>query len=191
MSVNIYDKKTGKLIKIAGNSKLDDTDLKDYATKTYVTDEINKASLGGGSTTLTDYLKITDAESTYCKKADFNTLKTDIGTEDISSVGTSVKDAIKKLVPEQFGAVGDGETDDYSAFNQMYQYARWKKKNVKIPNKNYFINGLVDAVGVSTLGEAGAVLSITVNNGIAFKWGGSNTIVKNINFYQKARIFYF
>ena len=192
MSVNIYNKETGDLIQIAGNAKLDNIVLEDYATKTYVTDEINKASLGGGDITLTDYLKIADAESTYCKKADFDTLKTEVGTEDISSVGTSVKDAIKKLndksaeynylVPEQFGAVGDGETDDYSAFSEMYQYARWKKKNVKIPNKNYFINGLVDAVGVSTLGEAGAILSITVNNGLAFKWGGSNTVVKNINF---------
>ena len=71
---------------------------------------------------------------------ELNKLKTDIGTEDISSVGTSVKDAIKKLndkneeynylVPEQFGAVGDGETDDYNAFLQMYEYARYKKKNV-------------------------------------------------------------
>ena len=113
---------------------------------------------------------------------ELNKLKTDIGTEDISSVGTSVKGAIKKLndksaeynylVPEQFGAVGDGVTDDYSAFAEMYEYARYKMKNVKIPNKNYFINGIVNAVGVSTLGEAGAVLSITVNNGLAFRWGG-------------------
>lgn len=86
------------------------------------------------------------------------------------------------LVPEQFGAVGDGKTNDYPAFAKMYEYARYKMKNVKIPNKNYFINGLVDAVSVSTLGEVGAVLSITVKNGFAFKWGGSNTVVKNINF---------
>lgn len=59
-----------------------------------------------GSTTisLNDYLTITDAVATYAKLSDFNTLttevtniKTDIGTEDISGVGTSVKNAINKL----------------------------------------------------------------------------------------------
>ena len=53
----------------------DTINLNGYATKTYVTDEINKASLSGGAVDLTGYAKTADVDtklSDYAKKSDIN-----------------------------------------------------------------------------------------------------------------------
>ena len=52
------------------NAKLDNTDLTNYATKTYVTDEINKASLSGGTVDLTPYAKKVDVNASLNNKVD-------------------------------------------------------------------------------------------------------------------------
>ena len=75
--------------------------------------------LGSTSISLNDYLTVTDAIATYCKKTDFDALKTevtniktDIGNEDISLVGTSVKDAINKLNTKKIGKSAINTTID-------------------------------------------------------------------------------
>lgn len=44
----------------------------------------------------------------------------------------SINNKIKFITPEQFGAVGDGLTDDYNAFSQMINYV-----NSIVPTKNF------------------------------------------------------
>ena len=105
------------LIKKAG-----ETSYSQYVIVTNDSGVDEKILLGTCDISMTDYLKIVDADSTYCKKTDFNSLvtevdkvKTEIGNEDISLVGTSVKDAINKLNTNKIGKSAINTTIDMTS----------------------------------------------------------------------------
>ena len=81
------------------NAKLDNSDLEDYATKTYVTDEIAKASTGG-TIDLTGYAKTTDVNSalnTKVDKVDGKGLSTnDYTNDEVAKVGKIQIDGSEK-----------------------------------------------------------------------------------------------
>ena len=70
------------------NAKLDNTDLTNYATKTYVADEINKASLSGGTVDLSDYAKTTDVNSALNTKVDKVSGKSLVDDTEIARLAT-------------------------------------------------------------------------------------------------------
>ena len=56
-------------------------------------------------------------------------------------------DSFPFLLPENFGAVGDGTTDDSSAFNACFAEAMEKNKNVLLSTKRYLITHVLQPVG--------------------------------------------
>lgn len=56
-------------------------------------------------------------------------------------------DSFPFLLPENFGAVGDGQTDDSTAFNMCFAEAMEKKKNVLLGNKTYLIKKILQPLG--------------------------------------------
>ena len=102
----------------------------------YVVIEGNKVLLGTTDINMTDYYTITQADNKFVLKTDFDALKTevtniktDIGTDDISLVGTSVKDAINKLNTNKIGksdintTIDNTSTDDtIPSSKSVYDY---------------------------------------------------------------------
>ena len=87
------------LIKKAG-----ETSYSQYVIVTNDSGVDEKILLGTCDISMTDYLKITDAESTYCKITDFNTLTTEVtkvkntlGTENLTTTSQTVTGAINEL----------------------------------------------------------------------------------------------
>lgn len=67
------------------------------------------------------------------------------------------------LLPENFGAVGDGTTDDSSAFNACIAKAVETGKYVLLSNKTYYIvNSLNDVIGIHFIG-LNAVIKLLSN----------------------------
>ena len=65
-------------------------------------------------------------------------------------------DSFPFLLPENFGAVGDGQTDDHVAFNNCFAKATESGKYVLLSNKTYLINHIlnnttnVNFIGINT-----------------------------------------
>ena len=85
------------------NAKLDNSDLEDYATKTYVTDEIAKASTGG-TIDLTGYAKTVDVNSALSTKVDKVSGKSLVDDTEISRLAlvdnyddTNIKSSITSI----------------------------------------------------------------------------------------------
>lgn len=88
------------------------------------------------------------------------------------------------MTPMRFGAVGDGSGDDTLALTRMYAAARKTHESVFLRGREYHITDQIDARGVSTLGE-GATLNFALDssrNPTAFLWGGTDTLVADVNF---------
>ena len=64
-------------------------------------------------------------------------------------------DSFPFLLPENFGAVGDGQTNDSSAFNACFAEAMKTRKYILLSNKTYLIaNKLDDITGVHIIGTS-------------------------------------
>jgi len=89
------------------------------------------------------------------------------------------------VTPMNFGAKGDGVTDDTAAFNAMYAHARaTSNRTVFLRGRRYRANGSIYARDVSTIGE-GATLISRVDSATAsysFEWGGTDTFITEIAF---------
>lgn len=88
-------------------------------------------------------------------------------------------DSFPFLLPENFGAVGDGTTDDYTSFNLCFAKAMETGKYILLSNKTYFINvrlndiSNINIIGISAkikLGDNNLIRTITNCNfkGILF-----------------------
>lgn len=87
------------------------------------------------------------------------------------------------LLPENFGAVGDGTTDDRQAFNACFAEASETNKNVLLSTKAYLIDGILQAIaGFSIIGLN---TQIVVNDN-DFLQQTQDITFKNIYFLNKA-----
>ena len=109
------------LIKKAG-----ETSYSQYVIVTNDSGVDEKILLGTCDISMTDYLKISDAESTYCKITDFNTLtneinniKNDIGTETMTTTAITVKGAINELKGEMVKKTDITTTIDSTVTNEQ------------------------------------------------------------------------
>ncbi len=71
--------------------------------------------------------------------------------------------------PEDFGAVGDGVTDDYAAFQKWAEHLRTKNKEWSIPGKDYFLDGAAPII-LKTSGVCyGRILILKSNQNCRFE----------------------
>lgn len=93
------------------------------------------------------------------------------------------------LLPENFGAVGDGTTDDSTAFNACFAEAMEKHKCVLLSTKAYFIGTILyDINSINILGLDSAILVkntslfVAVDNcyfNSVYFIGGEKTLIQN------------
>jgi hypothetical protein len=106
----------------------------------------------------------------------------------VSNNETSLAESAKKVpyvTPENFGAVGDGVTDDSTAFINMYSYASTNKVSVKLTKPRYKITKQLSTNGVSTYSDCHSVLDFQIQAslyGNAFSWGGDNVTISGVVF---------
>ena len=86
------------------------------------------------------------------------------------------------LLPENFGAVGDGQTDDSSAFNSCFTKATGTGKYVLLSNKVYSIHNKLN--DISNINLIGINASIKLLGDIEFTSSIVNCNIKGINFYR-------
>lgn len=83
------------------------------------------------------------------------------------------------LIPENFGAVGDGETDDSTAFNECFAKAKEINKYVLLSNKKYIINNkLNNIIGIYVYG----INTVIILNDNMFTGLLNNSYLYNITF---------
>lgn len=87
------------------------------------------------------------------------------------------------LLPENFGAVGDGQTNDSHAFNACFAKASETNKNVLLSTKAYLIGNILHATGDFSI--IGLNTQIVVNDN-DFLSQTQNITFKNIFFLNKA-----
>ena len=149
------------------NSKLDNTGLTNYATKTYVTDEINKASLSGGTVDLSEYAKTVDVNSALDTKAEKSTV------EDISNSVTSIDTSLSGIT----GRVSSLENSTTTIINEI--------NNLNIGGRNYiknsiFANGLthweqhysISSIDTAFLFNNHATLKLSASGLTSDMWSG-------------------
>ena len=86
------------------------------------------------------------------------------------------------LLPENFGAVGDGNTDDHVAFNLCFAKASETGKYVLLSNKTYVINSSLN--DITSVNIIGINSSIKLLRDIVFTNSMVNCNIKGINFYR-------
>lgn len=87
------------------------------------------------------------------------------------------------LLPENFGAVGDGVTDDSSAFNQCITKASNTGKFILLSNKTYYITkSLSDIFGVTFIGINATIKLL--NN--AFCTSMTNCYIERVTFLRES-----
>ena len=86
------------------------------------------------------------------------------------------------LLPENFGAVGDGTTDDHNAFNTCFAKASETGKYVLLSNKTYVINSSLN--DITSVNIIGINASIKLLRDIVFTHSMVNCNIKGINFYR-------
>lgn len=91
-------------------------------------------------------------------------------------------DSFPFLLPENFGAVGDGTTDDHNAFNTCFAKASETGKYVLLSNKTYVINSSLN--DITSVNIIGINASIKLLRDIVFTRSMVNCNIKGINFYR-------
>lgn len=86
------------------------------------------------------------------------------------------------VTPEEFGAIGDGTTNDSSAFNACFTKATETGKYVLLSNKIYYIGETLN--NMTNINIIGINTSIKLLGGIEFTNSMVNCNIKGINFYS-------
>lgn len=87
---------------------------------------------------------------------------------------TLAEKAAERISPEDFGAVGDGATDDTDAFNAAIAYMNTLTAGAYLiltPGKNYSLSGSLDPFTASRMFVFGQGARITHDGGTLFTWG--------------------
>ena len=88
------------------------------------------------------------------------------------------------LTPEEYGAVGDGVTNDNAAFNQLMRDAQSQNKPVMLaPGKTYLVDAIYLRRGVELYGNNS---TIDCNNGPVKM--SANSIIKDVKFENNSHI---
>lgn len=102
------------------------------------------------------------------------------GDVTINETMESIPESIKEINVAQFGAVGDGSTDDTNAINNAVDAAKVLNTNVKFNKGIYAISesiDLIDAPGVKLIGEGGGFFADSDKDGVPstiIKWIGAS-----------------
>nr|DAF74371.1 MAG TPA: Pectate lyase [Caudoviricetes sp.] len=88
-------------------------------------------------------------------------------------------DSFPFLLPENFGAVGDGQTDDSHAFNACFAKASETVKNVLLSRKSYLINRQLESIADCNVIGLNSQIIVDDNN---FIRNTENVNFKNIFF---------
>ena len=89
-------------------------------------------------------------------------------------------DSFPFLLPENFGAVGDGTTDDSTAFNTCISKANETDKYILLSNKKYYVGTvLISMININMIGI-----------GTSIKLGNNNLTNSTTNCYFKGITFY-
>ena len=149
------------------NAKLDNTDLKDYATKAYVTDEIVKAT-SGGTVDLTPYAKKVDVNASLDTKVDKVTGKSLISDAEISRLAhvdnyddTSIKSSITNINSKL-----DTKANKSELFSKSYNDLTDKPVIPDISNlatQSYVTEKITEAVTSGTVDLTGYAKTVDVN----------------------------
>lgn len=83
------------------------------------------------------------------------------------------------LLPENFGAVGDGTTDDHTAFNKCFIEAMDTEKPILLNNKSYLIRVALNVFSGAIIGLDSSRIIVNDNECINKT---QDVIVKNVNF---------
>lgn len=83
------------------------------------------------------------------------------------------------LVPENFGAVGDGTTDDHTAFNACFIEAMDTDKPILLNNKSYLISVILDVFSGTIIGLGSNRIIVNDNE---FLNKTQDVKIKNVNF---------
>lgn len=84
---------------------------------------------------------------------------------------------------KQFGAKGDGATDDSVAFQNAISLV----KDIFIPNGEYFINSNISISNQKIYGEKQTIIKFAQNLLYGFSCG-SNSVIENLNFYPQGNL---
>lgn len=83
------------------------------------------------------------------------------------------------LLPENFGAVGDGTTDDHTAFNACFIEAMDTGKPILLNNKSYLISVVLNVFSGAIIGLGSNKIIVNDNE---FLNKAQDVIIKNVNF---------
>lgn len=167
---------------------------------------ITTIKLDGNTISPVDYIVNLDLASVYAKKTEIpknvSELQNDVGyiKQEVVDQLTPIK-AIKVnnvtilpdenhavnienvyVTPEEFGAVGDGVTDDSTAFNACIAKANETSKYVLLSNKIYLIGNKLNKM--ANINIIGINASIKVNNNMLTSTT-DNCFFKGITFYRE------
>lgn len=167
---------------------------------------ITTIKLDGNTISPVDYIVNLDLASVYAKKTEIpknvSELQNDVGyiKQEVVDQLIPIK-AIKVnnvtippdenrtvnienvyVTPEEFGAVGDGNTDDHIAFNLCFAKASETGKYVLLSNKTYVINSSLN--DITSVNIIGSNASIKLLGDYEFTHSIVNCNIKGINFYR-------
>ena len=173
--------------------KTGETSYSQYVIVTNDSGVDEKILLGTCDISMTDYLKITDAVATYCKKTDFDTLKTEVdkvkttlGNETLTTTSQNVTGAINELndkstmvtltQAEYNQLVADGKVD-----NDTYYIISDDSENLDLNKFNIKTYTRLEQIGLSSGCTVEEIYS-TLPNDSYFECG-TNTTYDNTPLY--------
>lgn len=109
------------------------SNLNGYATKTFVTDEINKASLSGGTVDLSDYAKTADVNTSLSNKVDKTSILSAISSNPSDDKLLSEK-AIYDALLNNSSIYDDSEIEKYFHNTSAYEFVNMLSPAVNLGN---------------------------------------------------------
>lgn len=97
-------------------------------------------------------------------------------------IPTSTTSTSNYITPEDYGAVGNGSTDDNTAIQNAINAASQAKKAILFSNKTYSVTGLVISDSITMIGMGYKTILATSSNTPIVSITGSYNNIKNIHF---------
>lgn len=163
------------------NAKLDNTDLEDYANKTYVDDKISEAALNGEKVDLSAYAKTSYVDSEVFKKVDKVTGKSLVSDTEIARLALvdNYDDSTIKQSINAKASISDvtAHTSDTDIHITSAERTKWNNKaeTSDIPNltnyatKTYVTDAIANAATGGTVDLSGYAKTVDVNSSLDAK----------------------